>query len=345
MKMFIPIESVELYNYLAYSQLIIPYGYIKRIGGEGRGGIQTHFPNQILLSKNKWVNNTHLSKKTKNIEVSITVEVEENLLIDIGDGFFLLDGVLPISVIQKVTFRNKDQMQVTIGNMTISSSFIPKEWVEFDDNSPKGNDFILDNLKCPVFETIDLSIKLKKFNKIMGGLASIKNEFPKDVENLLNFFTHKDYQDNNMTQLFIRDIGDKRLKDIVFSEDQDIYMSNDIVKEVAKEENIELEWFCRRVTNRDELIDKNIRMYRYAILNAHRYLLSSNIIGLTMELSKMKEIDIEEYKYILFLYGVTSGYRKMPFREYMDDKQISYKFDYDDGRDFNILNRLFSLLF
>ncbi len=64
----------------------------------------------------------------------------------LGDGFYLLNGIIPISRIKKIYFQSKGQMEVTIGNIRISTAFVPKKWLEVD-TSPQIKKFDIEKLK------------------------------------------------------------------------------------------------------------------------------------------------------------------------------------------------------
>ncbi len=55
--MFIPIESLNLFIYIAYRLLIIPAKYRPN----RNPSIQDNFPDQILISEHKWVNGCNVS--------------------------------------------------------------------------------------------------------------------------------------------------------------------------------------------------------------------------------------------------------------------------------------------
>ncbi len=139
--MFIPIESVNLFIYLAYKQLIIPARYRPN----GNPTIQDIFPEQVLLSKHKWVNSCN---------VSIEIDIAEEYITPLGEGFYLLNGVIPISRIKKIWFKDEEQMKVTIGNIRISSAFVPKKLISID-NSPKVKSFNIDKVKSKKYSFLN----------------------------------------------------------------------------------------------------------------------------------------------------------------------------------------------
>ncbi len=57
-----------------------------------------------------------------------------------------LNGIIPISRIKKCGFNDKDQMVVTIGNIEISTAFVPEKWLEVD-TSPQIKKFDIEKLK------------------------------------------------------------------------------------------------------------------------------------------------------------------------------------------------------
>lgn len=321
--MYIPIESVELYVYLAYKQLIIPFKYRPN----ARSSIQSHFPNQILLSKNKWI---------ENCDVSVEVDINEKELIYIGEGFYLLNNILPIGKIKKVSFRDKEQMQVTIGNIKISSGFVPERWLEID-NSPIDSTFNIEKLEVPQITAIDFTDNIYLFDKYMGGLITLQN-FKEDFAEVLSYLDKNSNIDSNNKLVNFLD-KESSLKNIIMQRQIDL----DDVKSMADKENISLKTIARMI--KTDLIDNDSYTYIYAILHKYRRLLKDNFDGLVNEIDYLKNTNIEKYKGLIFLYGIMSGYSKLSFKLYFKGKVVCNRFKYEDEKDFKTIESVYNKVF
>jgi len=321
--MYIPIESVELYVYLAYKQLIIPFKYRPN----SRISIQSNFPNQILLSKHKWI---------KDCDVSVEIEVDERELISIGNDFYLLNTILPIGRIKKVSFRDKDQMQVTIGNIKISSAFVSEKWLEVDSN-PIEYKFCMDKLEVPNITPIDFTDNIYLFDKYMGGLI-ILQDFKEDFAEVLSYLDKNSNIDSDNKLINFLD-KESSSKNIIMQRQIDL----DDVKSMADKENISLKTIARMI--KTDLIDNNSYTYIYAILHKYRRLLKDNFDGLLHEIDYLKDANIEKYKGIIFLYGIMLGYSKLSFKLYFKGKVVCNRFKYEDEKDFKTIELVYNKVF
>jgi hypothetical protein len=149
--MFIPIKSTNLFIYLAYKELIMPLKYHPNCNQT----IQDNFPEQVLLSEHKWVNKCN---------VSLKVDIAQYHTTPLENGFYLLNGTIPISRIKKIWFKDEEQMILAIGNIRISSGFVPRGLIHID-NSPKVYNYDISRLKPKeTINSIDFSKEIKLFS-------------------------------------------------------------------------------------------------------------------------------------------------------------------------------------
>ncbi len=312
--MFIPIESLNLFVYLAYKQLIIPFKYIL----DNNPSIQDNFPNQILLSEHKWVNDC---------DVSLEVDIDYNELISIGNGFHLLNNIIPISRIKKIWFQDRDQMIVTIGNIRISSAFVSQQLLKID-KTPEITHFDIDKIDIPNIPNINFTDEINLFDKYLGGLIILKNSFPEDyafVRENINFAE----KTNNKLLEFLD--GDSELINIILNRQVHI----DDVKNSAEKNNQPFNKFAGMV--RIDLIDNKSPTYILAILHRYRRKLKDNFDGLLYEIDYLKTENIDRYKGLIFSYGIMLGYSKLSLELYFKNKKICNRFQFEDKDDYKTL--------
>ena len=321
--MFIPIESVNIFVYLAYKQLIMPFKYRPN----SNPSIQENFPNQILISKNRWI---------ENCNVSVEIDIDKKLLDDIGNDFFLLNTILPISRIKKIWFRDKEQMTVTIGNIRISSAFVPQNLLKVDNNIIEYK-FNIKNLKIPELFVFDFTNEINLFDKYLGGLIVLK-DFKKDYNSILSFFDDK-INHNFESKVLEFLTADSNLKTILMERQ----LNFDDVKKRAEKDKQVFKKFAGMVEI--HLIDKDSLAYIYAILHRHRRKMKDNFDGLLIEIDYLKNTKIEKYKGFLFLYGIMLGYSKLSLELYFQNKLVCNRFKFEDKKDFQVLESVYNKVF
>ena len=128
--------------------------------------IQDRFKDFLLLTNKKGTVETDCC-----LELVFTEE-ETKYLIDVKNGWFLF-GVKPIPItrIKKIYFSNKEQKNVTITNITMSTAFIPDALVgvcKFDENK---TNLIQVPTDC---QSVDLTNKINQYDRFLGALALMR---------------------------------------------------------------------------------------------------------------------------------------------------------------------------
>jgi len=296
--MFIPLETVNFFIY-AMDNLVIPFKYYSHYD---KTSLQAYFPNHILMSKSKWVQNCNLS---------VEVEILEKDLIKLDENFFLCSSPLTFSNIKNIWYQKEKQMKISTVNLEISTTKLPKQKIKVDTDLTDISIFEPDkyskNLKHK-----SLNNKIKLFSKYLGAMAIAKKVLNIDLGFPKNgYFTNKKYRE---------------IEQLILKKDVDI---QDIEKIALKEKvSLEKSIFGFYIL---EKIPKNSLTYILIILDKYRYKMSDNLKGLMIEISKL---DDGLQKIFLLLYGLMLGYQNLPLLE------IDTKLDFKNDNIYHILNQI-----
>ncbi len=316
--MFIPIESVNLYLYIAYKNLIFPFKYRPN----SNPSIQDRFPEYILLSENRWVEGC-------NVSIEIALDRKKYKPVSIGNGFYLLNNVIPITKIKKIWFRDRKQMETTIGNIELFSAFVPKHWLAVDNDITEYR--LQTTEKHPNLPHRDFSKDIKLFDKYLGSLTLLKHHVGEEVNSVLKFFGGG-VADNILLD-FLK--GENRLKKTILERDitlQDIkQLSNQSIKTIAGIVDI-------------QSIDKNSETYIWAVLYQYRRKLKDNLDGLLNQIEVFKTQNFNRYKGILFSYGLMSGYSQLARETFYNGQYVLNKFKFDK-KDIEIIDKVYKYVF
>ena len=161
-KYYLPIKSNSLAHYFG-SACIMPSKYFPNKPVD----LQNNFEEYLLLA-------THNGTKETNCSLELVLTITEiNELIDIREGFFLYQKPLPISRVKSVLFSDKNQMEQTIVNISISTAFVPMELIKV---VPKFDSIETNKLEIPVTneKLKNWSTEIKKYNSFLGGFALMR---------------------------------------------------------------------------------------------------------------------------------------------------------------------------
>ena len=315
--MFIPIESVNLYLYLAYRNLIFPFKYRPN----SNPSIQDRFPEYILLSENRWVEGC-------NVSVEIALDRKKYKPVSIGNGFYLLNSVIPITKIKKIWFRDIEQMKTTIGNIELTSAFVPKHWLAVDSDITEHK---LEIEKQPDLPHRDFSKDIRLFDKYLGGLTLLKHHVNEEVNSVLKFFGGG-IADSRLLD-FLQ--GESKLKKTILERDitlQDIWQ---VTKQPLKAISGIIDM---------KSIDKNSETYIWAVLYQYRRKLKDNLDGLLNQIEVFKTQNLNRYKGILFSYGLMLGYSQFTRETFYNGEYVSNKFKFDK-KDIEIIDKVYKYVF
>jgi len=298
--MFVPFETVNLYLYIV-EHLISPLKYHK----QEFKSVQNYFPNHILISKTRWV---------ENCNISIEVEIDKSELIKLDDNFFLYPKTLLINHNTKIWFQSQEKMEIATVNIEISTTYFPKQLIQIDKefqlNQISFSFEKYQNIKTP--QPKNIANKIITFSKLLGLSAIYKNILNQDKFSLSKFTSYSQIE---------KIINHRNI-------------TNVDIETFAKQENIKLEKFLHFYQFKN--LNPHTNTYISIILKNYDYKMSDNLAGLIEE---TKHLDTNLQKTFLLLYGLMLGYDKLPFLG------IDTKFRFDKKSDFDILETIYRKAF
>ena len=161
-KFYLPISSKCLAHYFG-NACIMPSRYFSNKPND----IQNKFEDFLLITKSIGTKETDCC-----LELVFTKNEIANL-IDIKQGFYLYSKPLPISRVKSVLFSDKNQMEQTIVNISMSTAFVPKELIKV---VPKFDSVETNKLEKPVIKEglKNWAIEIRKYNSFLGGFALMR---------------------------------------------------------------------------------------------------------------------------------------------------------------------------
>lgn len=340
-KYYLPIKSSCLSHYFGGACLKPSKYYVNK-----PDDIQSKFYDFLLITNSLGVKDANCC-----LELVLTNN-EINSLIKIEDCFFLLQNTLPISRVSGIYFKDKEQMQRTITNITMSTAFIPNELIkirEFDSIDTS-------NLNIPSnIEILDLTSKNTLYDKLLGAFALMRlagwdfMNYSENYFSTLSFF-NKVIKDkflssgNRIVNKFWDFIeGEGAFKSLMHYLNKTIDESD--VYEIATEENQEI----RK--------DNITRLINIDILDKATYIIAVlNTFGVGSE-AKKKRIDCvivsnfksniktDKSEIIALCYGFNRGY--CTFNNYyrIANKERLVKFKLDSQLDYYTIESIYQYVF
>lgn len=180
-KYFLPINSKSLSHYFG-AACIRPAKYFPNKPQD----LQDRYPNHLFLS-------SLIAKKEADcyLEVILT-KTEEEQLVDLGNGTFLINNALPITRVKGIFFSNKETLKNTVENIKISTAFIPSHIINELPNFDVQE--FLPSKELKDLPDYDLSEKIKSFDQFLGAFALLKlsgeeyMNFSQEYFPILSFF-------------------------------------------------------------------------------------------------------------------------------------------------------------
>ena len=311
--------------------------------------IQDRFKEFLLLTNKKGTIETDCC-----LELVFT-EDETNDLIEVKDGWFLFDTKpLPITRIKKIYFSNREQKDVTVTNITMSTAYVPNNLVdicEFDENR---TDFIQVPDDC---NGIDQTNKINLYDRFLGALALMRLAHEPDMNYsqnyiaTLSFFNYgiekqlksneKLSYDKNFSYrgIFSNNNGFKKILPYL-----KMPINEDVLNKIAQENN--------QIVKKDKIsriIDvesfNDTLTYTIAILNAYGVGDESRkmrVDGLIQSnFSSLKEGKQEG---VALCYGYNRGYSVFT-KDYGIDNKVSYKYKLQSQLDYYTIESVYQYVF
>ncbi len=334
-KYYLPINSSNLGQYFS-GALIFPHKYsVNRVSD-----FQTLCPNNLILSEYKYF---------KNADCAVELFFTDNELnkIEKNEEVYLFSGILPITRIIAVYFSDQTTSERVV-DFARSSSFIPQRLIQVErkDNKNYFDEGVLDIMEIKSNE--NLSEKINRFNKYLGGFAFMKlggenfMNYSKNYFTTLSFFNkeiekqikpiQKDLElDYKFYGLF--DKKNKEWKDwrkFIFGE-------IDNIENELKKQDIE---FFNNLYSQEDVVE-NKKLYILSVLANYGVDRPKKADSLILELNK-RNLWREE---ITFFYGLKNGYRHFEKKYFLRNKIYNVKFELKSKLDYYIIESIFSYAF
>jgi hypothetical protein len=341
-KYYLPIKSNSLAHYFG-SACIMPSKYFQNKPAD----LQNNFEEYLLLT-------THTGTKESDCSLElILTKTEIDELIDIKEGFFLFPKPLPISRVKTVLFSDKNKMEQTIVNITMSTAFVPNELVKVISQLDSVELVTLDNPNK--YKTKDWSKEVRKYNSFLGGFALMRlagEEYMNYSENYfstLSFFNEVFKNelsvagrniDNRFFDAFIGETSFKKLYQFINKSVDE----NDL-NTIAKEERQSI--IKDKITRIIDLNNLEKATYIVAVLNTFGVgdeAKKKKIDGLILSNFK-SEIKSDKSEVVALCYGLNKGYSVFSNKYKSANIEKTVKFQLNSQVDYYTIESLYQFVF
>lgn len=345
---FLPIKSFNLVHYFQKG-CICPALYIEKRHED----IQTRFPDTLLLSDNKFTDNTDCA-----LEMILT-EKERQLLERQTSVFYFLSKPLPISRVKKVIFSDRNNSINTCFDINNGAAFLPESLIEIEEDNlnPKKIAEIAQLTNVGGKRVSDSwHEQIDRFNRVLGGFALLqaaKNDvedyplsyfstlslFNKKIShefNKLKFATKSDYE-----WLFTQDDEQGRfqqIRRIIYKQ-----ITASVVEAYADHEKVILtkNWGKYDLAN----IDDSTMTYTLATLASYdaigaRMTLDNFISGLRND-----QFSIKKREPLALTFGINKGYFAFRNNYETSNFNIDIKFRLNSQLDYYTIESIYQFVF
>ncbi|QXP79824.1 MULTISPECIES: hypothetical protein [Winogradskyella] len=341
-KYYVHLNTNTLPHYLV-DGIIRPASLIKNREHD----FQNNSGNQIILSLKKW-------NKISDCSIEVVLNNDEDKALEqMSKDFFLCHTAIPISRIKAINFEDKEKADTVIWNINSTVAFIPKWSINYTDKeeSDVAEEFPFTYI-TKKDQTKELTVTLKRFDRLLGGLAFLKVSAAINSENHINFsesyFSTLAYFNKRIASDIKKNnvVTDDRFHDI-FKGDSRIFnylakqVNTALVEEVSKQERIQLK-------SKFGVIDltslpKDSLTFKLAILESFGKDSSKSVEDLINSLLSNLEEGISEE--IALIYGLYVGYNALRNYYKIGNKKIQVKFDLNSKIDFYTVESIYQYAF
>jgi|GEM_PF-2989302 len=337
-KFYIHLSTNTLPHYLV-NGIMCPANLIKNREHD----FQSNCGNQIILSLKKW-------NKVSDCSIEVVLNNDENKALEhVSTDFFLCYTAIPISRIKAIYFEDKEKADTVIWNINNTVAFVPNWAINYanKDVSDIAEEFLFTQ-NTKEYQTKELAVMLKRFDRLLGGLAFLKVSAAINSENQINFsesyfstiaFFNKrialDMQKNNISiddrfhEIFK---GDSRIFNYLAKQ-----INMPLIEDISKQEDIELKSKFGVIDLNN--LPKNSLTFKLAVLESFGKDSSRSIEDLINNLlSNLKE-DIREE--IALIFGLYVGYNVLRNYYKINDRKIQVKFDLTSKIDFYTIESIY----
>jgi len=341
-KYYLPISSKCLAHYFG-NACIMPSRYFSNKPAD----IQNNFEEFLLIT-------THLgTAETDCCLELIFTKTELNELIDIKDGFYLYQKPHPISRVKSVLFSDKNQMEQTVVNISMSTAFIPKEIIKL---IPKFDSVETNKLEKPFKDNKlkDWSIEIKKYNSFLGGFALMRLAGEEYMNYSENYFSALSFFNEVIKNELI--VSGKAINERVsdaFTGKGFFEKLNPFINKNIDENDLNL---IAKVEKQNIIKDKITRIVDLNSLEKATYIVAVlNTFG--VDGAKMKRIDgliLSNFKseikpdkseVVALCYGLNKGYSVFSNKYKSGDTEKIVKFQLNSQVDYYTIECLFQYVF
>ncbi|MBB2146831.1 hypothetical protein GM921_15110 [Pedobacter sp. LMG 31464] len=342
--LYLPIKSTSLPHYFGKG-IVLPSKFYNNKPSD----IQDIFGNQLFLSEHRWYKDSDCS-----IEI-ILADTEEPFLI-FENGYYLLNGALPISRIKNVFFLDENQMKTTEYNINAGAGFLPQKLITIDRYS--GPFHQIPNLNRLSREINDnLVEKIKRFDILLGGVSFMrilqdKNEkFPVDYYSVIGFFNPYMLDLAQVSSSFKASMNGDRLTSIFTGKKSNEYIEIlksyifdevdfDDVDKVAKHYGIKIQRQFGLVNLENIPVDSPI--FTLIILATYGNSKSQSIDDFIYQL-KSNKFSQQKAQELALIFGLNIRYSGLRNKYKVGGNEIKFKMD--TSLDYYILESIFQYVF
>lgn len=336
-KYYLPLDAKNLAHYFVKACLC-PTNYINARNED----IQNSFPNYILLSNEKFVQNSDCS-------IEIVLNNNDEVPIKISKNFYLFEKPLPITRIKKVFLKSEALKQQLLFNINDGAAFLPEKLIEVDASKESINTWQIKNVKNE--SNNEWNEKLDLFNRILGGFAvmsisGIENTFPVDYFNTLSTFNklikeslldQSVYTNKNYDWALIKSDKFTELFEAIHSK-----IDNSTINYFASKEKIAL------IKNNGKIvidkIKKESNTYNIATLGSYgegtRMTIDSFISDLVSD-----KFPSEKKEGLSLMFGINQGYEAFRNKYKTQNFEVDIKFKLNSQLDYCTIESIYQLVF
>ena len=338
---YLHINSGSLAHYFV-DGCIKPSMLIKNRGRD----FQDNCSNKIILSNKKWNINEDCS-----VEILLNSE-ELKLLDESGESYFLYNSIIPVSRIKSVFITNQEVADDITWKINSTAAFIPQRIIKvedrlYTDTSKKTSEF------CNKQDSIEkLTIKLKQFDRLMGGIAfmrtslvQIEDEKINSSKNFLDTISY--FNESIKNELFNSGFKITKTFHNIFTRQAPVtkFLNHRIdkstVEKAAKEENLNIvDKFGVFVL---ENLPTDSLTYKLAVLNTYGKEASIGIEGLVDNL--LPKLKLQSSEEIALIFGLSNGYNTIRNYYKFGKRKVISKFELKSKIDYMIIESLFQYVF
>lgn len=307
-EVFIPIKKDNLSHYFG-AGIIKPKAYFEQ---DTITDIQDNFPNHIFALTDK-------NYMPQNSDCLISVNMKEEEKIESACGVFF-SFPIPLSRVRCIYVKNIDEIDNIINNITMETNkFGGTAYIDKQIFQELSN---IENIKIeiskPIDETIDLTDRLDKFDRMLGAMAFLRytdfGTYKKGFFDELAALNSAIYNEFKSVTNFNPNISNPKIK----YKHLDIYRTKDYKTQVAHYHSVSISGLGGYMDDNGKFqISENLPFRISNYIDAFKYLYNIQTLAdhIYTEWEKMNDD-------LLFLYGYNMGYTCL--RSKYENKKVKF---------------------